>query len=320
MNKIYTGRKVAIFTDAHGLLEPVEAALKDIKSRGINEIYSLGDNIGDGPDSLGVVKALADNNVKSIAGNAEEYIRLGLEPFASYMMREDRIKEVYKTKKQLGKEGIELVHQMSHSYELHIGGKKVGLCHFGNDVRIDYWDRSTWTYQTHFDYLKTGERLDKNASKQFSYTASLGQINEIRKLGRGQNSLNKANLGFKSAYEEPMFPKENNPHLGQKLEVFDDIFQGHVHFKLEDLGKTNYHTLRAIGMAYRKDPIDTASYVLLDEYVDIDTASKGFSIKEILVKYDRDKMVYKILNEMEDSSKLEKFTCVTDEERKRLGR
>ena len=320
MNKIYTGRKVAIFTDAHGLLEPVEAALEDIKSKGINEIYSLGDNIGDGPDALGVVKTLYDNGVKSIAGNAEEYIRLGLEPFASYMMREDRIKDVERTKNQLGKEGIELVKKMKHSYELHIGGKKVGLCHFGNDVRIDYWDRSTWTYQTYFDYLKTGVRYDKKASKQFSYTASRKQINEILKLGRGENSLNKANLGFKSAYEEPMFPREDNPHIGQKLEVFDDIFQGHVHFKLEDPGKTNFHTLRAVGMAYRKDPIDTASYVILDEYIDVDNAKKGFDIKEVLVEYDRDKMVYKILNEMDDSTKLEKFVSVTDEERNRLGR
>lgn len=320
MNKIYTGRKVAIFTDAHGLLEPVKAALKDIKSNGITEIYSLGDNIGNGPDSLGVIKALALNGVKSIAGNAEEYIRLGLEPFASYMMREDRIRDVKRTKEQLGSEGVELVHQMSHSYVLKIGGKKIGLCHFGNDVRIDYWNRSTWTYQTYFDYLKTGVRYDENASKQFSYTASEEQINEIRKLGTGKNSIKKENLGFKSAYEEPMFPREDNPHIGHKLEVFDDIFQGHVHFKLEDPGKTNYHSLRAIGMAYRKDPIDTASYVILDEYIDTDTNEQGFDIKEILVKYDREKMVYKILNEMDESFRLEKFTNVTEEEKKKLRR
>jgi len=318
--KIYTGRKVAIFTDAHGLLEPVEAALLDIKSRGIDEIYSLGDNIGDGPDSLGVIKALADNNVKCIAGNAEEYINLGLQPFKSYMMREDRIREVERTKNELGKEGIEILKTMSHSYELKIGGKKVGLCHFGNDVRIDYWDRSTWTYQTHFDFMKSGDRLDKKASKQFSYTASKEQIQNIRRLGTGEASLIEDNLGFKSAYEEPLFPREDNPHVGQKLNVFSDIFQGHVHFKLEDPGKTNFHTLRAVGMAYRKDPTDTASYVILDEYIDSSTNDRVFDIKEILVEYDRDKLVYKILNEMDDSSKLEKFTNVTDEERSRLGR
>ena len=43
----YTGRKIAIFTDAHGLYEPTLAALQDMKARGITEIYSLGDNIGE---------------------------------------------------------------------------------------------------------------------------------------------------------------------------------------------------------------------------------------------------------------------------------
>ena len=43
-------KKIAIFTDAHALFEPTEAVLKDIKGKGITEIYSLGDNIGIGPN------------------------------------------------------------------------------------------------------------------------------------------------------------------------------------------------------------------------------------------------------------------------------
>lgn len=46
----YTGWKIAIFTDAHGLYEPTLAALDDMAKRGITEIYSLGDNIGVGPN------------------------------------------------------------------------------------------------------------------------------------------------------------------------------------------------------------------------------------------------------------------------------
>lgn len=38
---LYTGREIAIFTDAHALLEPTKAALEDIDRRGIREIYSL---------------------------------------------------------------------------------------------------------------------------------------------------------------------------------------------------------------------------------------------------------------------------------------
>ena len=67
MSKNYTGREIAIFTDAHGLLEPTQAALEDIASRGITEIYSLGDNIGVGPNPSEVLDLLIQYNVQSIA-------------------------------------------------------------------------------------------------------------------------------------------------------------------------------------------------------------------------------------------------------------
>ena len=100
MNKIYTGRQVALFTDIHGLLEPIEAILDDIKRRGINIVYSLGDNIIDGPDSFNVVKLLELNGVKCIAGNTEEYIRIGIEPFCSYM-NSNREKEINSLREEL---------------------------------------------------------------------------------------------------------------------------------------------------------------------------------------------------------------------------
>lgn len=314
MDKIYTGRQVAIFTDIHGLLEPVEVVLDDIKKRGITEVYSLGDNIGDGPDSFGVVKLLELNGVKSIAGNAEEYIRLGIEPFSSYM-NSKREKEISSVKEQLGEEGIRIINSYSHTYEIELGGKKIGLCHFGNDVRIDFERRSTWSYQRGFDFLGTGERYDNKVSKQFEYTASKEQIEEIKRYGSKDNSLNPYLKGYASAYDEPMFPT-GIPGVGKKLEVFDDVFQGHVHFKLEDLNSpTNYHTLRAVGMGYRNDPIDSASYVVLREYIDSETGKKDFEIEEILVKYDREKMEYKVLNSYGIDSKIARFISVTDEER-----
>ena len=101
----YTSRQIAILTDAHGLIEPVEAVLKDIKSRGIEEIYSLGDNIGDGPNPLEVIRILEEYKVKSLAGNAEEYITLGIEPFSSYM-HGSRILSTNWTKSKLDEERV----------------------------------------------------------------------------------------------------------------------------------------------------------------------------------------------------------------------
>ena len=68
----------------HGLLQPTIAILDDIKRRGITEIYSLGDNIGVGPNPSQVLDLLGENGVRMINGNSEEYSTIGIEPFISY--------------------------------------------------------------------------------------------------------------------------------------------------------------------------------------------------------------------------------------------
>ena len=77
-------RRISILTDAHALLESTQAVLEDIKRKGIIEIYSLGDNIGVGPNPSEVLDLLEENGVMSIAGNSEDYTTLGIEPFACY--------------------------------------------------------------------------------------------------------------------------------------------------------------------------------------------------------------------------------------------
>lgn len=42
-------------------------------------------------------------------------------------------------------------------------------------------------------------------------------------------------------------------------------------------------------MAYRNAPVDTATYVMLEEQ------ENGFTLAEVLVKYDREKMISRIL-------------------------
>lgn len=43
-------RKLAIFSDIHGNLQALEAILKDIKEKEIEDIYCLGDVISIGPN------------------------------------------------------------------------------------------------------------------------------------------------------------------------------------------------------------------------------------------------------------------------------
>ena len=85
----YTGRCIGIITDVHSLLVPTIACLEDLKNKGITEIYSLGDNFGVGPSPKEVMDLLNEYNVKSIAGNSEDYIALGIAPFRSFFTHEN---------------------------------------------------------------------------------------------------------------------------------------------------------------------------------------------------------------------------------------
>lgn len=211
----YTGREIAIFTDIHGLLEPTVAILEDIKKRGITEIYCLGDSIGFGPNPGEVLDLLGEYGVVSINGNSEEYSILGIEPFSSYFDFIKIANQVW-TKDKLTSEQIENLRKNKHSIDLTIGGKKVGLCHFANDVRIDFGGRSTWSYQAS---INAGLA---NPQKQFYYTNSPEQTSVIETRG---TSLDPRDAGFVSAKNDRIFD-------GKTVDYYDEIMQGHVHFKL----------------------------------------------------------------------------------------
>lgn len=269
-------RKIAILTDCHGLLEPTQAVLEDIHQRGIEEIYSLGDNIGFGPNPGEVIDLLEENKVISIAGNAEEYITLGLEPFSSYM-NVLKTKSCLWTLSKLNERQKGMISLYPHSIELLMGGKKIALCHFINDVRFDYGKNSTWTYQRTIHSGKTGY-------SQFLHTNSTSQLEWMHGLAEKYGNNHAFMRGVLSALQDPLFG-------GKRVELFDAIIQGHVHFKIYEKGNpTEFYTIRAVGMGYQKDPIDTASYVILTE------KENSFQLEEILVRFDREKMIYSILN------------------------
>lgn len=283
-----TLKKVAIFTDVHGLLEPTASAIEDMKRRGITEIYSLGDNIGVGPNPGEVIDLLEENSVISLAGNSEEYTTLGIEPFSSYF---DTLKERSQlwTLSKLNEHQKGLIAMFPHYIELLIGGKKVALCHFANDVRFDFGKNSTWTYQYNISNNNSGyeQFLYTNSEEQLEYMASM-----LDRYGKDSPMMK----GYLSALNDPLF-------AGRKVDFFDSVIQGHVHWKIyESSDKTNFYSIRAVGMAYGSDPVDTASYVILTE-----KEEGGFELEEVLVKYDREKMLYSILNSDSPDNLVYKF-------------
>lgn len=285
-------KKIAILTDAHGLYEPTKAALDDMKEKGITEIYSLGDNIGVGPNPGEVIDLLEEYNVTSVAGNSEEYVTLGIEPFASYFNTLKEQSQLW-TLSKLNEHQKGLISLHPHFIELELGGKKIALCHFANDVRFDYKENSTWSYQRNID-------LGLDAYKQFLYTNSSEQLEKMERIVKTYGKDNAMMRGFVSAMNDPLFG-------GKKVEFYDAVIQGHVHWEIyEKTNKTDFYSIRAVGMAYKKDPIDTASYVILKE------ENNGFSLEEVLVKFDREKMEYSILNSSSKDTSIRKFVCMDE--------
>ncbi|WP_461207313.1 metallophosphoesterase family protein [Clostridium sp. DL1XJH146] len=61
--------KVAIFSDIHGNLEALQEVIKDIKSRGIEKIFCLGDLVGYGPYQNEVIEFITGEKIIIIGGN-----------------------------------------------------------------------------------------------------------------------------------------------------------------------------------------------------------------------------------------------------------
>ena len=290
-------RRIALFTDAHALLEPTQAALEDMRRRGITEIYSLGDNIGVGPNPSEVLDLLQEYNVQSVAGNSEEYITLGVEPFCSYFNALKKESHLW-TLSKLNEEQVGRIKLFPRYIELSIGGKNLALCHFANDVRIDFGARSTWTYQRNFNFMEDGEQYNPDASYQFRYTNSQEQLEEIEYMLERYGKDSPYVRGYLSAKQEPLF-------AGKRVEFYDAVVQGHVHWKLYDeTQSTKFYSIRAVGMAYRENPIDTASYVILEEQ------ENGFKLEEVLVRYDRERMISSILASDSPDKTIHKFVSL----------
>lgn len=300
MENNLNNRKIAIFTDAHALLEPTQAALEDMHRRGITEIYSLGDNIGVGPNPSEVIDLLEDYGVKSLAGNSEEYTTLGIDPFRVYFNSSKTQSQLW-TLSKLNEYQKKTIAMWPHSIELLIGGKKLALCHFANDVRFDYRLNSTWSYQDKINNHQAGY-------KQFLYTNSDEQLDYMHKMIEKYGKDKPFMRGFVSALDEPLF-------ASKRVDFFDAIIQGHVHWKIyESSPSTDFYSIRAVGMAYAKDPIDTASYVILSE------KTNGYDLEEVLVKYDREKMKYSILNSDMPDQTIQRFVNLSSSENSDLGK
>lgn len=287
-SSLYTGREIAIFTDCHAIYEATKAIIDDINSHNIKEIYSLGDSVGSGPNPAEVFDLLEDNGIIQLAGNSEYYNTLGLEPFPYiYGERVDNCKFTYE---ELGSDRVSKLKIFKASIDLVIGGKKIALCHFANDVRWDYLgDRSVYAYQS---------KLEKSdAAKQFLYTNSEEFNDALETVISKADISDKGANGYRASKEEPLFD-------GEVITSYDAVIQGHMHYEASDkISHTDIYTLRAAGTGYGKDPINSACYYVLKE-----RKASGFDIEKRLVPFNRKSVVDSVYKkDIPDKAKVLKY-------------
>ena len=161
------------------------------------------------------------------------------------------------------------------SIDLVLGGERLALCHFANDVRWDFHEHSTHTYQAMYD---TG-----HGAEQFLYTNSDQCKKKINNCITSHKKGDKRARGYISAKENPLFD-------GKMVTDYDAIIQGHVHFDREDeVEGTEIHTLRAVGMGYEKDGDNTACYYIFKEKKD-----GSFDKEKRLVKFNKNNLMSSI--------------------------
>ncbi len=272
-NDIYTGREVAIFTDTHAMYEPTIAILEDIRYRGINEIYSLGDNTSLGPSPREVLDLMDKYNVKQIMGNSEYYLTLGGSPFNYWNEERERSLDWTNDRVQGYINDLKLY---KPSLDLLLGDKKIALCHFGNDIRWDFIKHNTWIYQ---DNIGNGK-----SSEQFMFTNSDEYNKEVEYMINKYGVDNLKVQGYLSSKNTPMFE-------GKLITSYDDVFQGHVHFELEDrLNNTNIHTLRGAGMGeLEENKKSMAYYIILKE-----KKIGGYDIEKVYVPFNKNSLLSSI--------------------------
>lgn len=272
-NDIYTGREVAIFTDTHAMYEPTIAILEDIRYRGISEIYSLGDNTSLGPSPREVLDLMDKYNVKQIMGNSEYYLTLGGSPFNYWNEERERSLDWTNDRVQGYINDLKLY---KPSLDLLLGDKKIALCHFGNDIRWDFIKHNTWIYQ---DNIGNGK-----SSEQFMFTNSDEYNKEVEYMINKYGIDNPKVQGYLSSKNTPMFE-------GKLITSYDDVFQGHVHFELEDrLNNTNIHTLRGAGMGELDESKKSMAYYIILKEKKIG----GYDIEKVYIPFNKNSLLSSI--------------------------
>ena len=152
-------KRFAIITDIHGNIEGLNAILKDIENKKIDEIICLGDTIDIGPNSKECIDKLIDNNIKMTLGNHELYLLRGtsIDPSINNVEEIEHYKWV---KNQLSEKEINIIE--AHMFPISI---KV-LPKYKESIIVSLMDKVAWLYEKVSGYSK---EINYNLGKTLIY-------------------------------------------------------------------------------------------------------------------------------------------------------
>ncbi len=204
-----TERKIAIMTDSHALFESTLAVLEDAKKNGVTEIYSLGDNIGTGPNPREVVQLLKRYNVKSIKGNHEKYCLYGLESFKNHLLSCNGYEEAFLnstwTRNQLDDKTLEEIEKYPDDLLINYGNKNILLCH----SFVDYNTFEPLYNIDDYDFVFAGHE---------HFRCIKDKVFTLRGLGIGDVSNNKE---YNAYYVILSLDENGNIEFDERLVPFD---------------------------------------------------------------------------------------------------
>ena len=213
--------KIGIIADIHANLAAFTATLEDLAAQNVQEIISLGDNIGYGPDPEQVVDALLDHNVLSVLGNHEyalqsdRYLqKLNPSPRKSLLLNRDLLSEenlvhCVNLPQVLLRHEARFVHgcppkspsaylyrPSDHKLEKLYTGFKEQICFYGHTHAFGHYDYDGTTYQTQTAGI--GECTLNDQWRHINNVGSVGQPrdgkNNQAKYGLWDTETNKLEI------------------------------------------------------------------------------------------------------------------------------
>lgn len=150
--------KIAIISDIHGCTITLNKVLEDIKSRGINRIFCLGDLVAKGTEPKEAIELVRKNCEVVIKGNCDDVISNYPETY-----------EHLWNKEKIGEENVEYLKTLPLSYDFYMSGLKLRLIHATSNSlysSINYYDIDEGILDKIKDLFKNSKEFNNEGEKE----------------------------------------------------------------------------------------------------------------------------------------------------------